>query len=129
MSISKHIPANTKRVTRSIGYAAWLDTTDAWLSLPVVLKARFEPHQRAALAFSALNSLDLDQAEMTAAASIGSAGAPLPPFLGGMDEARFWASYASRFELKAYALASFEAMSAKDQAAFFRHISEMEVAA
>ena len=68
-------------------------------------------------------------AAIRTAASIGSAGAPLPPFLGGMDEARSWASYASRFELKAYALASFEAMSAKDQAAFFQHISEMEVAA
>ena len=66
---------------------------------------------------------------MTAAASIGSAGAPLPPFLGAMDEARFWASYASRSELKAYALASFEALSAKDKAAFFQHLNLKDAAA
>ena len=66
---------------------------------------------------------------MTAAASIGAAGAPLPPFLCGMDEARAWASFATSSEVKAYALAAFEAMRPKDQAAFFRLISEMEVAA
>lgn len=118
-----------KRMSRMLGYCLTLGTADAWSGFSFVAAVRLSETERAALAFSALNSLELDHAEMTAAASIGTAGAPLPPFLGGMDEARFWASYASRSELKAYALASFEAMSAKDQAAFFRHISEMEVAA
>ncbi|SEL66549.1 hypothetical protein SAMN05444413_1139 [Roseivivax marinus] len=94
-----------------------------------VAAVRLTETERAALAFSALNSLKPDDAELTAAVSIGSAGPPLPSFLGGMEEARLWASYASRCELKAYALASFEAMSAENQAAFFRHISEMETAA
>jgi hypothetical protein len=66
---------------------------------------------------------------MEAAASIGSAGYPLPAFLGCMDESRWWASCASRSELKAFALASLEAMTAQDRAAFFKHISELEVAA
>ena len=36
---------------------------------------------------------------------------------------------ASRSELKAHALAAFEAKGAADQAAFFRHTSEVEIAA
>lgn len=118
-----------KRMSRMLGYCLTLGTADSWSGFSFVAASRLSDTERAALAFSALNSLELDHAETTAAASIGSAGAPLPPFLGGMDEARFWASCASRSERKAYALASFEAMSAKDQAAFFRHISKMEVAA
>lgn len=116
-------------MSRMLGYCLTLGTADAWSDFSFVAAVRLSETERAALAFAALNSLDLDQAEATAVASIGCAGAPLPPFLGGMDEARFWASYASRSELKAYALASFEAMSAKDRAAFCRHIREMEVAA
>jgi hypothetical protein len=109
-----------KRMARMLGYSLTLGTADAWAAFMA---------ERGALAFCALNSLDPDDAELTAAAAIGEAGAPLPTFLGGMEEARFWASCASRSERKAYALACFEAMSATDQAAFHRHISEMEVAA
>ncbi|WOI55141.1 hypothetical protein [Palleronia sp. LCG004] len=77
---------------------------------------------RIALAFAALSSLDADDAQATAKALIGSAGSPLPPFLAPMDDARFWASVANRWELKAYALASFEAMRPRDQAAFLAHV-------
>jgi len=66
MSVSKHIPPEIKKVARCVGYAAWLDTPDAWLGLPVVLAARLEPHQRAALAYAALRSLDPGHAAMTA---------------------------------------------------------------
>ncbi|MDP2739055.1 MAG: hypothetical protein Q8O82_10255 [Pseudorhodobacter sp.] len=103
---------------RMLGYCLTLETPDAWNGFSLVASLRLTPNERAALAFAALNSLEPDEAEMTAAAAIGSAGAPLPPFLGGMDEARFWASYANPAELKAYTLAAFEAMQAKDQAAF-----------
>ncbi|MCG7623009.1 hypothetical protein [Epibacterium sp. Ofav1-8] len=118
-----------KRMSRMIGYCLTLGTADAWSGFSLVAARRLSETERAALAFSALNSLELDHAEMTAAASIGSAGTPLPPFLGGMEDARFWASYASRSELKAYALACFNAMPASDQAAFFQYISAKEVAA
>lgn len=128
-SLGRFMKPEHKRTSRMLGYCLTLGTADAWSGFSFVAAARLSVSERAALAFSALNSLDLEHAEMTAAASIAAAGAPLAPALGGMDDARLWASYASRSELKAYALASFEAMSAKDQAAFFRHVSEMEVAA
>lgn len=122
MNVSQHIPENIKRVSRSIGFAAWLDESDAWLGLPAVFSARLKPHQRAALAYAALTSLSPEHAELTASAAIGAAGGPLPTFLSGMDEARFWAANASGTERKAYALAAFEAMNPGDQLAFLGHI-------
>ncbi len=112
-----------------LGYCLTLGTADAWSDFSTVAMARLSEVERAALAFSTLNSLDAEQAELTASAAISSAGAPLPTFLGGMDEARAWAEWANRAELKAYALAAFEAMTAADQARFFRHVKEVEIAA
>ncbi|MFV0408183.1 MAG: hypothetical protein ACK5LJ_00340 [Paracoccus sp. (in: a-proteobacteria)] len=42
------------------------------------------------------------------------AGQPIPPLMGYMDEARFWASWASRNEIKAYAAACIERMNPAD---------------
>jgi hypothetical protein len=53
---------------------------------------------------------------------LGGAGAPVPAFLSVMDDARTWATFASRGELKAYCLASFEAMGPRDQAAFLAYV-------
>lgn len=70
MNIAKNIPDCIKRVSRSVGYTLWLDHTDAWFGLPVILRARLDPRQRAALAFMALKSLDRDEAVMVADAVI-----------------------------------------------------------
>lgn len=50
------------------------------------------------------------------------AGEPIPALINLMAEARDWAAWASRAELKAYVLASFEKLPARDQAAFLSHI-------
>ena len=70
MSVSQHIPTDIKRACKCIGYAAWLDTPDAWLGLPIALAARLEPHQRAALAYAALSSLNENDAYRTASLAI-----------------------------------------------------------
>lgn len=46
------------------------------------------------------------------------AGMPIAPLEGLMSEARIWAEFATRDELKAYCAATFAAMPARDQAAF-----------
>lgn len=51
-----------------------------------------------------------------------SADNPIPSFGPVMDEASDWANWASRKELKAYALASFNRMSPADQRAFLDYI-------
>lgn len=50
-------------------------------------------------------------------------GWPQVPFLCGvMEEAAFWADMASRVELKAYCLATFQRMKSSDQAAFLDYV-------
>ncbi|WP_139211416.1 hypothetical protein [Marinovum algicola] len=118
-----------KRMSRLIGYCLTLGGSDAWSNFSDVAAARLTRQERVSLAFAALRSLTPSDAEATASAAIGVAGEPIPPFLGSMDEARTWASFASRAELKCYATAAFEAMSHADQTAFLRHIGEVEIAA
>ena len=45
-------------------------------------------------------------------------GPPLPPFLDVMEDATWWAGWASFFELRAYAVACFQHMPPKMQADF-----------
>lgn len=123
MSISKHIPTDIKKVARCVGYAAWLDSPDAWLGLPFVLAARLDPHQRAALAYAALHTLDDDQiGAVFEAVTPQGAGQPQAAFLGIMDQASFWADLASQEERDAYMLASFNRSPAPRRAAFLEYV-------
>lgn len=49
-------------------------------------------------------------------------GFPIAAFGRVMDEASFWADHASPAERKAYALACFNRMPARDQAAFLEYV-------
>ena len=129
MSIAQHIPDNLKRASRSIAYAAWLDTYDDWHGLPVVLHARLTTRQRAALAFMALKSLDrVDAVQVAESALAEGAGQPIAPLFNAMDEAAFWADMAAPDELEAYCLASFNAMPAPRKAAFLDFVQGRKVA-
>jgi hypothetical protein len=55
-----------------------------------------------------------------------SVGTPMVGFGPIMCEAREWAAWVSRKELKAYAVASYDAMSLHDQAAFRSYINRLE---
>ena len=80
------------KVVRMVGYVLTLGTQDAWLGLVPVLMARLTVDERAALAFMALNSLDREDATMTAEAALSAgAGQPQAPLFGFMDQAAFWA--------------------------------------
>ncbi|MEG3663074.1 hypothetical protein [Celeribacter halophilus] len=129
MSVSQNIPDNIKRAARSVGYALWLDSEDEWCGLPVILRARLDERQRAALAFMALKSLDRDKAMQTAEAALHTgAGSPQAPLFGVMDQAAFWADMAEPEELEAYCLASFNAMQRPRQAAFLDFVRGRAVA-
>lgn len=128
-ALSKLMQDRHKRVSRMLGYTLVIGEPKGWGDFSVVCSARLTLCERAGLALAALRSLPDDYMLETAAAALGATGNPLPSFLGGMEDARDWASWATEHELKAYALACFEAMAPRDQAAFFRHISTVEVAA
>lgn len=127
--LSRFMQDRHKRMSRMLGYTLTMGEPEAWGGFSVVCRARLTICERAGLAVAALRSLPDDYQLETAAAALGAMGDPLPPFLGGMEDARHWASWATENELKAYALACFEAMAPRDKAAFFRHISTVEVAA
>lgn len=123
MTIAQNIPEHIRRVSKSLGFALWLDGADEWFGLSVILQARLAPRQRAALAYAALRSLDHDHASMTAQAFFGGgAGQPIAPLFNSMDEAVFWADMAAPAELDAYALASFNRMAKARQAAFLDYV-------
>ena len=56
------------------------------------------------------------------------AGQPIPPLMGYMDEANFWADMAARDELKAYLWACWSHLNAADQAAFLAHVERRAAA-
>ena len=56
------------------------------------------------------------------------AGQPTTGFGPIMVEAREWAEWATRAELKAYALAAYEAMHSRDRAAFLGHLDRRAAA-
>lgn len=109
-----------------LGFCLTLGTESAWAGFCALAAVRLEMDERAALAFASLGSLPLPQAETVARVLFGAAGAPVPSFLGGMNEARSWAAMATEAELKCYAAAAYDAMSRANQIAFDRRNSEVE---
>lgn len=97
-----------------------------WHDCAVVLRARLTPVEIGSIAFAALRALDPEPRQQVFEAAhwgeVTGAGAPMPPWLNIMDDARWWASLASRRERKAYCLAAFDAMPPADQSAFLRHV-------
>lgn len=129
MNISSQIPDNIKRVSRSIGYALWLDTYDDWAGLSVILRARLSDKQRASLAFMVMRSLDCEQMGAVANAVMPQGTpAPMAPFINHVDEAAFWADMAEPEALDAYCLASFNAMTSSRQTAFLEFIQGRKAA-
>lgn len=128
MSIAKQIPSGIKRVSRAIGFAAWLDESSAWIGLSTVLRARLEPHQRAAMAYASLRSLDPEQVAAVVAAVLPVSQPPIEPLHDYLDEAAFWADMADLEALEAYCLASFNAMPRPRQAAFLEFVQARQAA-
>lgn len=63
---------------------------------------------------------------MAAALADLSAGMPIAPLFDVMGEARSWAEFATRAEVKAYALACYRRMSPADQAAFLAYVGRAQ---
>lgn len=124
------IKATHKRMARMLGYTLTLGSSDAWSDFATIAMVRLSIEERAALGWAALRSMDTPRhAEMVAESVLSIAGAPLPYLVSPMADARWWAADATQAELKAYALAAYEALPPSEQMAFRRHITEMEIAA
>ncbi len=83
--------------------------------------AEFRARAEAATALAhAIAECDPEDAETILAGVLAALniGPPLPPFLDVMEDATWWAGWASFFELRAYAVACFQHMPPKMQADF-----------
>ncbi|WP_300019417.1 hypothetical protein [uncultured Roseobacter sp.] len=116
-------------MARVVGYALAVGSSEAGLKLSGIAAIRLDARERGGLAYAALTSLSEDDARAVAETALTAAGSPLHPLLTPMNDARWWASIASRAECKAYALAAYEALPPAEQMAFRNHISEVEISA
>lgn len=103
---------------------------DAWAAVVAIWRHRLTDAERAAVAWAALRSLPPETRAAILGAVDPEAGPPLPPLLAPMQAARWWATIASRAELRAYAAAAFQALPASDRGRFLAWASTpREVAA
>ena len=130
MTHSIQSPKNINRVAHSVGRALTLGTNiETWIGVALIFRARLTPQERAALAVSALRSLEPSDAAQVFEFACPFADYPLPTLDNVMSSARWWASLADATELKGFAVASFEAMAPNDQIEFLRWASEQRRAA
>lgn len=107
--------------SRVLGYALTLGDAEAWQGNSAVWTAQLSVEERIAIGRSALRGLDIPDVK----AALQVAGAPLPPFLGPLEEALAWARFASADEINAYAFASFNALSAAGRRDFVQYARGM----
>lgn len=116
-----------KRASRTLGFALTLNDAKAWQGASFVFTKRLHQGELAGLAFASLRALEPANREpvfcLAHWGKTQSTETPPHPSLNPLSDARLWASNASREQVKAFALASFEAMSLRDRVAFLAHIA------
>lgn len=127
--LSKHMKPEHKRMSRLLGCCLTLGEAAAWDTFSSAAFVWLSPDECGALTSAAIRSLQEDRAIEECAQALEASDYLMPPFLGGMTDARLWASLSTVAELKAYAAAAFEALPPKEQSSFFRFINEIEVPA
>jgi hypothetical protein len=116
--MSRYAQPRHKKAARVLGYAATLNTTDAWYAASALWEARLTPDEAAAMAWAALKATKPEWAAMAAESALGVAGAPLPTFSDIVQEAGWWADCASPDERAAYVVACFNRLSKAERAEF-----------
>ena len=120
-----HFPKNINRVARSVGRALRLGTgREHWKRVALIFRARLTPQECAALLYASARSLEPGDAAQVFDFACPSAGYPPPTLDNIMHDARWWASFATEDELKAYSVAVYDAMSPEGQAAFLEWASQ-----
>lgn len=115
-----------QRAARALVCALILDDADGWAGFADVLLLCLTERQRAGLSLAALKALGPERSAQVFATVHPEAGYPLPTLDNTMHDARWWSSFATQGELKAYGVAAFDAMPAQDKAAFLEWASQDE---
>jgi len=91
---------------------------DVWDGLPFVLMVRLTNDERIRLLEAMMFAVEDDQVALTLDHHQKRAGSPLPVLSEVVDDARWWADFASPPELKAWLAACFVRLPYRDQQAF-----------
>ena len=103
---------------RVLTMALTVHDADGWCMASRLWSLRQPPEKRMAHALAALVACEGGDIRHVCTAALGGAGTPIAPFLSYMDEASFWADMATPDELKAYSVACYLRLSARDRMAF-----------
>lgn len=107
---------------RVMAYALTLAEFDYLSAASAIWAVRLTDHERAALSFVALKSLDQVQALLVVEAAFSESDTPLPPLLSSADEAAHWATRAEYVDIMSYTLAGFNRLTARDKSAFLDYV-------
>jgi hypothetical protein len=91
---------------------------DRWAATGTAFAALLLPHEHGALTWALLRRLPEPQAIAATQAAFPAAGPPLPPWTDPREDAAWWASRASRAELRAYTTHGFRALPPRDRRCF-----------
>ena len=118
--------ANALRVLPVAGDPGYPSPGEIAAGLACILRARLGPMERLTCASSAMMALDGNAAEELAEAVKHGlrAGSPVPPFMDVREEARDWAAFASRGELRAYLSACWNRLPDAEQERFLSAVSQ-----
>ena len=97
--------------------------TDTWLGAIAVFGIRLSPRELAALSYVCLRALDPEDASRVTEAVLGRSDTPLPPFMSAMEDASYWADWASPNYVKAVVLAGYNRLPARDQVGFLDSVN------
>ena len=114
------MPDSIPPPTRQPGHA----TERAALAVAYGILPSTPPDLRMAFAEHVLRALSRPERDDVVMRATDLAGPPRPTFRDTMEEARLWAGVAYHSELRAYALAAFEAMSEAQRSRFLKHVTE-----
>lgn len=78
-AMSRHAKPSHKAMARSLGYALTLGDRQAWATFCLTAYRKLTAHERAALAYAALMSLDEDEAQLVAEAALETFRPDDPP--------------------------------------------------
>ena len=123
IDLRDHLSDSHLRASRMLARALHAKDAEIWIDADTVWRATLSDAERASLAYSVLKSLDPDHQRFVVETVCQVMGMPLPPLLDAAHEAGSWAAFADEEQLRATALACFNAMSASDQSAFLSHVS------
>lgn len=119
--LSEFIKKPHLTATRVLGYALTLGDAESWQGTSTVWRVQLSVEERIALGRSALQSLDAPDVK----AVLRVAGAPVPPFIGPIEEALSWAKFAGSNEINAYVFTSFNALPAARRRDFLKYAQEV----